>query len=328
MKVRNDTPRFGMSDDPPTPTEIEQMNKGTGSNPPESDANPNDNGKIHVIPAAVGAVAPLVNFPNGCNPELLNDPSRTVTKAEIEATPAKNALLRVRFNKEQFEAVWAQGDAGAPYVNWDDIFEELTGVPACEKPIIRVVRFDESGTSFAFKDYLGTIEPARGWLTKYAVETAALTRAWPGSEFGFPAAGEEKSQCGAKVNAPGGKQTDDTIDHLTSGCGNGNQFLVPKLVEVDGSIGYSDISTARNNGTTLAVNPAAVTTPDKYWTQVQNGSNEFTEPTLDPNGFRIDGTKGANCKTTTFNNVPSDRRSATGRRPVVSTRPRASASAR
>lgn len=310
VKVRNDTPRFGMTDDPPSTTEIQQMNLGTGSNPPASDTVSTDNGQIHVIPAAVGAVAPLVNFPNGCNPELLNDPARTVSKADLLVEPSKKALLRVRFNKEQFEKVWAQGDVAgtpsAPYVDWNEVFPELNGVLACEVPVIRVVRFDESGTTFAFKDYLDTIAPARQWLTKYAKDTATvLTRVWPGAEYGFPPSGDLKSQCGASVNAPGGKQIDDTVDHLTSGCGSGNQFLVPKLVEVDGSIGYSDISTARTNGTTLALNPNAATTPDKYWTQVQNGSGTFTEPTEHPEGFRIDKPKGANCKTTTFTDVPA-----------------------
>ena len=35
----------------------------------------------------------------------------------------------------------------------------------CEKPIIRVVRFDQSGTTFTFKDYLNSINGGRGWMT-------------------------------------------------------------------------------------------------------------------------------------------------------------------
>jgi ABC-type phosphate transport system substrate-binding protein len=296
VKVRNDTPRFGMTDDPPTTTEIEQMNKGTGNNPPASDANPNDNGKIQVIPAAVGAVAPLVNFPNGCSPEALGSEFRTVSAADISGDSTKKALLRVRFPKAKFEKVWAQGEADAPMVDWDEVFPELTGTAACEVPVIRVVRFDESGTTFAFKDYLRTINEGRGWLTKYAVEdSTALTRKWPGAEYGTG------GQCGGTA-APG-KQA-DTTDHLTSGCANGNAFLVQTLKNTDGSIGYSDIATARGEG--LAVNPAGPNPPDKYWTQVQNGENEFTEPTANPNGFRTDGVKGANCKETEFKNVPSD----------------------
>jgi ABC-type phosphate transport system substrate-binding protein len=297
VKVRNDTPRFGMTDDPPSATEIEQMNKGTGSNPPASDVNPNDNGKIQVVPAAVGAVAPLVNFPQNCNPELLGAAYRTVSAAEIAGDATKKALLRVRFPKAKFEEVWAQGEGTG--LKWSDVFPELAGDTDCEVPVIRVVRFDESGTSFAFKDYLRTINPGRGWTTTYATEdSTALTRKWPGAIYG------NGGQCGA-TNAPG-KEADAT-DHLTSGCANGNGPLTAKLVEVDGSIGYSDISTARNNSPSLAINPALASAPTTpYWTQVQNGSEVFTEPTANANGFRNDGAKGANCKETEFKNVPAD----------------------
>jgi hypothetical protein len=313
VKVRNDTPRFGMTDDPPSATEIEQINAGTGNNAPNTDTIATDNGKVHVIPAAVGAVAPLVNFPNGCDAGLLNDPYRTVTKQELIDFPNRKALLRVRFTKEQFEKVWAQGDVAgtpsAPYVNWDDVFPELVGDPECDVPVIRVVRFDESGTTFAFKDYLRTIAPGRGWTTKYAKDTASiLTREWPGAEYGTG------GFCGTTAG-PG--KLADSADHLTSGCGSGNQFLVPRLVEVDGSVGYSDIATARNNSTSLAITTTSGTTqPDKYWTQVQNGSitvgsaaetqgQGFTEPTSNPEGFRNDKPRGANCTTTTFLNVPA-----------------------
>ena len=158
MKVRNDTPRFGQSDEPPIPLEVEQMNAGTTGNPAE-DADHTDDGKIHVVPAAVGTVAPLVNFPNSCDAKLLGPEFRTVTAAEITATPAKEALLRVRFPKELFEKVWA----GEASVNtWVEAFPELATDADCNVPIIRVVRFDESGTSFAFKDELNALNPGRG----------------------------------------------------------------------------------------------------------------------------------------------------------------------
>lgn len=287
MKVRNDAPRFGMTDEPPSTTDVAQMNAGTGNNPPASDANPNDNGQIHVVPAAVGAVAPLVNFPNGCEAADLPAASKTSTDP---------ALIRVRFTKAQFEEIWAQGETGAtptPYLTWKTVFPALDAVPACEKPIIRVVRFDDSGTTFTFKDYLDTIDPAEGWLTTYGPGSGAKTRTWPGAEFGGG------GQCGA-TEAPGKKP--DNEDHLTSGCANGNAFLVQTLKATDGSVGYSDISTARSEG--LAVNPAGGDV-DQFWTQIENGSGEFTEPTKNPNGFRTDGQKGANCEKTTFTDVPA-----------------------
>jgi ABC-type phosphate transport system substrate-binding protein len=293
VKERGLPPRFGMSDEPPTPAEIEQMNAGTGNKAANEDENPNDNGKIHVIPAAVGSVAALVNFPNGCDVTKLDAASRT-EEQNLDADGTPDDVVRVRFTKSEFEAIWSQGTGGDPLVTWRDVFSELEDTAACKMPIIRVVRFDDSGTSFAFKDYLNTIDEGEGWLTTY-VSGANKTRVWPGAELG------EGGQCGATV-APG-KQPDNE-DHLTTGCSNGNGSLVAKLVEVDGTVGYSDVSTARTNSPSLAISPEA-NDNDTYWTQVQNGANAFTEPTSNSNGFRTDGPKGANCQETEFEGVPA-----------------------
>lgn len=288
MTNRTLIPRFGGTDDPPTPAQVAAMNAGTVSE--------SDNGKVHVFPIAVGSVVALVNFPDGCNPEKLNDANRTVSAAEITGTPAKKALLRVRFPKALFEKVWA-GESNA---KWTEAFPELDAVAACEVPITRVVRFDQSGTTFTLKDYLGTIDPAQGWKTTYSTVGPVLTRQWPNAEFGGG------GQCGA-TEAPG-KQA-DTIDHLTSNCAKGNGQLIAKLVATDGSIGYADLATARNNSPTLAVDPTkseAPTTP--YWIPVQNGSGVFTEPTADEtNGYKTAAgspTKGSNCLTATFTGTP------------------------
>jgi ABC-type phosphate transport system substrate-binding protein len=269
------------------------MNAGTGNKAANEDENPNDNGKIHVIPAAVGSVAALVNFPNGCDVTKLEAASRT-EEQNLDGDGNPDDVVRVRFTKAEFEAVWSQGTSGDPLVTWRDVFSELEDTAACKMPIIRVVRFDDSGTSFAFKDYLNTIDEGEGWLTTY-VSGANKTRVWPGAELG------EGGQCGATV-APG-KQADNE-DHLTSGCANGNGSLVAKLVETDGSVGYSDVSTARSNSPSLAIAPEA-NDNDTYWTQIQNGANAFTEPTSNANGFRTDGPKGANCQETEFSGVPT-----------------------
>jgi ABC-type phosphate transport system substrate-binding protein len=282
MKVREEGgPRFGMSDEPPTPAEVAQMNAGTGAEPAESDTDPSDNGAIHVIPAAVGAVAPLVNFPDGCDAAELPTASKTSTDPN---------LIRVRFTKEQFERAWAKDPA---FDEWHEVFPDLAGDVDCEESIIRVVRFDDSGTSFAFKDYLDSINGSVGWKTTFG--SGGQTRQWPNAEVGA------RADCGG-ATGPGAQ--DNAVDHLTSGCSNGNGSLVAKLIEVDGSIGYSDVSTARNASPSLAVNPAGGDN-DTYWTQVQNGADQFVEPTADANGYRTDGSKGANCQATEFDNVPA-----------------------
>jgi ABC-type phosphate transport system substrate-binding protein len=298
MELRNNASRFAGSDDPPTPAQVALMNSGAVEPTPgeiKADTNAANDGKAHVFPIAAGAVAPLVNFPEGCNPELLGDEFRTVSKAAIEGDATKKALLRVRFPKAKFEKVWAGLENG----KWSDVFPELAGDGDCEVPIIRVVRFDKSGTTFAFKDYLRTIEPARGWTTTYE-SGANGNREWPGAEFG------KRTDCPGEPVGPGIKP--DNEDHLTSGCANGNGKLVEKLIATDGSIGYSDIATARVASPTLAINaaaPSAPTTP--YWTQVQNGSGNFTEPTADEvSGFKASGgQRGSNCLSTEFKNTPS-----------------------
>jgi hypothetical protein len=301
MELRIRPSRFAGSDDPPTPAQVALMNSGAkevGGVVVDDGVSGNE-GKVHVFPIAVGAVAPLVNFPEGCEPEKLADQYRTVSAAEITGTPAKKALLRIRFPKAKYEKIWA----GLENAKWSEAFPELAGDSDCEVPIVRVVRFDASGTTFAFKDYLRTIEPARGWTTTYESGTSNGNREWPGAEFGGG------GQCGATA-APG-KQADN-VDFLTSNCEKGAGKLVEKLIATDGSIGYADVATARNASPTLAINVGAASAPTTpYWTQVQNGSGNFTEPTADEvNGYRTTaaanpGQKGANCTATTFNNTPA-----------------------
>jgi len=289
--ARSQAPRFGMTDEPPSPTGQGQMETGTDTVGDESE--------VHVVPAAVGAVAPLVNFPDGCDPNGLAANNKTATQ-DLDNDTVDDDVVRVRFTKTKLEAAWAQ-DAGAG--TWTELFPELAGQAACNKPIIRVVRFDDSGTTFTFKDYLDKLDPAEGWLTTFA-SGPNKTLEWPGATVGV------RSDC-SNASGPGAPGLAADTDQLTSACSAGNGNLVPKLQATDGSIGYSDISTARTAG--LAITPEA-NDNDTYWTQAQNGSvttaasntpNGFTEPTADTNrGFRTDGQLGANCGLATFTGTP------------------------
>jgi len=316
MKVRNGQPRFGMSDEPPSAEEVLQMNKGTIGDPNDP-LNPDvintaDDGVMHVIPAAVGAVAPLVNLPNGCTQEKINlvptDPTQAVSRTDEQDRTTDgipDGVVRLRFKKSKYEEIWAQG-AGGPstYMKWEDLVPAFVGTGATcgEMPVIRVVRFDESGTTFAFKDYLHTINEGRGWKTTFATTKPALTRAWPGATFG------PRTDC-SNAEGPGGGAT-EAADQLTSSCSGNAANLVSKLITTDGSVSYADISTARIAGLEMTPRTAASGSGstfdnDTYWSQVQNGSNAFTEPTSSQFGFRTDGAPGANCTQTTFKNVPA-----------------------
>ncbi|HEX7058937.1 MAG TPA: hypothetical protein VF176_03725 [Solirubrobacterales bacterium] len=295
--------RFGGSDEPPSALDIQKMNTGVGSGgDPAADADPTDNGVIHVIPAAVGAVAPLVNFPNACDVNDLPAAAKT-PEQDLDIDSVPDDVVRVRFTKAQFEGIWAQ-DSGSQ--NWDQVFPDLAA-HCSNVPIIRVVRFDESGTTYAFKDELSAIDPAEGWLTTYSFG-ANQTKEWPGATYGERHSGFDDCpnlttpDPNDYLNGPGIQ--DNAIDHLTSGCSNGNGALVTKLIGTDGSVGYSDISTARTASPSLTITPEA-NDNDTYWTQLPDGTEPtpvFREPTSDPNGFRSDGNKGANCGAAVFHN--------------------------
>jgi len=293
-QARNQAPRFGMTDEPPSPTGQGQMELGTDTAGDESE--------IHVVPAAVGAVPTLVNFPNGCDPNDLRTIDKTPAQ-DLDNDMVDDDVVRVRFTKTKLERAFAS-DAGAK--TWKQLFPELDNNAACNQPIIRVVRFDDSGTTFTFKDYLDAINPGRGWLTTFA-SGPNKTLEWPEATVGA------RADC-AGVTGPGGGATDAT-DQLTSACSNGNGPLVQKLQATDGSIGYSDISTARVAGLAITPEDPEGDDNDTYWTQAQNGSVStaqsngtaagFTEPTADTTrGFRTDGQNGANCGRATFNGVP------------------------
>jgi ABC-type phosphate transport system substrate-binding protein len=270
---RNQVPRFGATDEAPNPTQVGQMNMGTDT--------AGDEGTVHVIPAAVGSVVLAVNFPDNCDRSLLPDSAET-NPASANSAPF---IDRVRFTRTQFEAVW-NGDAAAD--QWTEVFPTLGSDPDCADFITRVVRFDDSGTTFTIKDYLNELNPARGWKTTYI--TGPDTRNWPNATVAA------RPDCAGTPQGPQGA-------HLTSGCANGNGPLVQKLATVDGGIGYSDIATARTNGYDIA--PGGTRDDDLFWTQAPNPSNTFTEPTADPNGFRTDGLRGANCATAQFTSVPA-----------------------
>ena len=270
---RNQVPRFGATDEAPTPTQVGQMNQGTD--------NPGDEGTVHVIPGGAGSVVLAVNFPDNCDRSLLPDSAET-NPASANSAPF---IDRVRFTRTQFEAIW-KGDAAAD--QWTDVFPSLAPDADCADFITRVVRFDDSGTTFTLKDYLNELNPATGWKTTYI--TGPDTRNWPNASV------TARPDCAGTPQGPLGA-------HLTSACANGNGPLVQKLLTTDGGIGYSDIATARANG--YAITPGGARDDDVFWTQAANPSNTFTEPTADPNGFRTDGDKGANCVDAQFTNVPA-----------------------
>jgi ABC-type phosphate transport system substrate-binding protein len=274
---RNQPERYAASDDPPPPSVVSDINKGTDT--------VGDEGIIHVIPAAVGSVAIAVNFPNNCDRSLLPDANET-DPAAANGSPFDD---RVRFTRSQFEHIMA-GDAG--FTNWTQVFPTLGSDADCNIPITRVVRFDDSGTTFALKSYLDGINTGRGWKTTYITPD---TRTWPAASL------VSRADCGGATGPQG-----NAGSPLTSGCSNGNGALMDKLKLTDGSVGYSDVATARSKGLDIATTAIAGSRDDDvFWTQGQNPGNNWTEATADPAAFTTSGQHGANCVTATYSGIPS-----------------------
>ncbi|MGQ0432293.1 MAG: substrate-binding domain-containing protein [Microthrixaceae bacterium] len=104
---------------------------------------------------------------------------------------------------------------------WNDplLTLENPALGGCNKGIKVAARSDVSGTTFAFKDYLGKRNPEFNlWKTN------DLNTAWPGQDLG--------------------------LITILRGKGNGGVAAVVKAT--DGAIGYVDLSTAEANGLTYA----------------------------------------------------------------------------
>ncbi len=276
---RNQGIRFGMTDEAPTATSVGQMNQGTD--------NVGDEGAIHVIPGAVGAVTMSVNWPNNCDRSLLPDASET-NPASANSAPF---IDRVRFTRAQAEQMW-EGDSA--HDQWSEIFPSLAADADCTGFITRVVRFDDSGTTFAFKQWLDKVDPAQDWDPGFTqTDATARTRLWPNASFG------PRADCAGTPSGPQGT-------HLTSSCSGNAINLIDKLSTTDGGIGYADIATARaETPNSFEIVPGGVRDDDLFWSPITNQSGTFVEPTDDPNGYRSDGTEGANCEQATFVNVPA-----------------------
>jgi ABC-type phosphate transport system substrate-binding protein len=278
---RNLQVRYGASDDPPNSTQKSQMELGESNNADAGctggDKTPDDNGTLNTIPVAAGAVSIVVNMPR--------DDSNGICQAGANTDPGPVAgTARFTASKALLEAAWA----GDPSVDqWGELIPDIQGTGCATRPIIRVVRLDSSGTTFAFKDWLNHIDPSgtRGWLTTYNTPNDLP---WPNA----PAVGSP--------------------DTATFKRGNGNPGVASGVQNNPGSIGYVELSVARQNsffdsgsgGTTSTI------ADPTFWIRVPNGSNAQTEPTKDPGGtagagFRASAPAGANCDTVNFHDGSS-----------------------
>src|SRR5262249_2854508 len=141
---------------------------------------------------------------------------------------------------------------------WGDLFP---GVSCAADPLERIVRLDESGTTFALKQFLQRVNPGRtpAWGTLGNQE-------WPLGTANRPV---------RKAAAEGGS-------------GEGNQVNIPP------GIGYLALSDARSGG----IFTWADANDTRFWIPIQHqaANNTFDDPQLATDGYK-DGDlgRGANC---------------------------------
>lgn len=261
---RSATDRFAGTDEPPNMSDQMFIERGT--------VPAGDEGDVHLIPVAVGAIAITVNYPNACPADLAGLPAENV----IAGTASTNK--RVRFTARQLEEIFAsakQGSTTPDSDTWGEVFNTGAFVPgnACgDTQIKRVVRSGNSGTTFTQKQFLQSVNPARNYA---ALGGRADSQDWP----------NEVAEPTPATNPP-------------SGMGNivklsGNSGVAAGVAARDGAIGYVVLPDARDAGFN---NSSA--TDDLYFTQVQKSSGEFNEPGVDPTA------NGSNCSGVVFTGIP------------------------
>ena len=160
-------------------------------------------GNVLVIPTAQTAIAAVVNPPAGCTVENL-------TNKELEKT-FRGVILK-----------------------WSEL-ENAVGGAACESPLTRVVRFDGSGTTYQFKNYLSLINTA---------SLPCIEKTWKQIE---PI---ENSETGAP-NTSWPESCKKTLSPLVKPAAKGGGEVVKKVNATPGSIGYAALPDAEANGGTV-----------------------------------------------------------------------------
>lgn len=313
---RNQVPRFGMSEEPPSEAGQAQINQGTNA--------VGDEGQMRLIPAAMGAVAVAVNLPDGCNVYTNPDGSALAgAAAERFSNLGVANQQRLRLTRQQLERIWA-GDTAfdewgeiVPHINDGNTTPaEATDVRCQDFPIVRVRRLDDGGTTFVFKDYLNSLNPAEGWRTTWVTND---TRTWPAAAttvaFDYNGDGDTVDAVANCAKADNGNSNNTggnlgctegsvpTLQTTVVPAGNGNNNLIDKVHDFDGSIGYGDIATARERKSFAFERQTG--NDDKYWVQIQTKNlTGWADPQSAPSGFLSGGSKGSNCGQATLNNLP------------------------
>jgi ABC-type phosphate transport system substrate-binding protein len=202
---------------------------------------------LETIPVVQFAVAVIVHLPNEC---------------VATSTPAVGRLV---LTNSQLDKLW-EGTT----TKWGQIKESGDKVTAavgavakttaeCEAAEIKhVVRFDQSGTTHTFKNYLA--------LTPGGTTKIADTNDIGGSEGPFD---------WSEISEGTKNQSWPTVDNVIRPTAKGGSKEVAKVVEEESSIGYANLADARAN---IAFKPEGGSPGNGiFWTEVENSGSSATK---------------------------------------------------
>jgi ABC-type phosphate transport system substrate-binding protein len=298
--TRDLTVSFQASDDPPTTRQVSDAELGDPNNAA-------DDAILHVIPAATGSAALLVRVPTGCNINTVNSAYLTNARdgslnGADTGDSIANRTARLRFPNRVVDAIFA-GDDSAD--TWGDIAPGISGDPTSAQyagayrndcgsiPIRRIVRFDNSGTTYGWKAYLNLANPGRGWTNPQYTTNPNTT--WPDPSGDRKPVAIDSSTAVCPINGV----------NLCSAAANGGGALADAVNAVDGSIGYADLSTARVKGFDFTGRE-----DHTFWAPLEvdperGSTGIYAEPTAVPTAHTPGATKGASCGNATVRNLPA-----------------------
>jgi ABC-type phosphate transport system substrate-binding protein len=254
--ARNLTVDFGGTDEAPSDVQIDNANEGPNVDP----APDGDDGVMHTIPIAQSAVTASLRIPDGC--QIGNLSARQLSRVRLEG------FYRGLTAFDQWGELFGYSNVDASPGSG------MTDAQCGGKKPARVVRFDNSGTTFVFKRYLdASAGGAFDWSEPSEGGTLGNT-AWPAPTV----------NAGVNGNGP-------LLDTLAAQGANGG-------------IGYSDLggARARNFGWNYA-GGTAVPDDRMIWVRVQQiATNNYISPARveDQNGG-----KGARCTNVSYTNQPA-----------------------
>lgn len=227
--VRDTTIHYGGADEAPSSAELTAANAGPN-------AGATDDAQLLTIPVAQSSVAVLYNLPAGC----------TLPAADRKAS------------RVQLEGAWS---SSASFRTWGEITgNKIAGAGCAAKLVKRVVRFDSSGTTFAFKGYLRTINEPTWGLTG--------NTEWPNN------AGD---QAVLKAASNGVNAQLDTLNAQTT----------------DGGIAYGDLASARAKGY-----DDGGEADTKFWVDVETKvPGDYRSPAVNDTPAAAGAQRGSNCLT-------------------------------